>query len=78
MARTDELNDIFASTSFLYGGNAHYIEELYAQFQDNPARCRRVAGLFRRSERQAGRCAQECARRVVEARQLADAPRMAN
>jgi len=37
MARTDELNDIFASTSFLYGGNAHYIEELYAQFQDNPA-----------------------------------------
>jgi 2-oxoglutarate dehydrogenase E1 component len=37
MARTDELNDIFAQTSFLYGGNAHYIEELYAQFQDNPA-----------------------------------------
>jgi len=37
MARTDELNDLFASTSFLYGGNAHYIEELYAQYQDNPA-----------------------------------------
>jgi 2-oxoglutarate dehydrogenase E1 component len=37
MARTDELNDIFAQTSFLYGGNAHYIEELYAQYQDNPS-----------------------------------------
>ena len=37
MARTDELNDLFAQTSFLYGGNAHYIEELYAQYQDNPA-----------------------------------------
>ncbi|MCI5074990.1 2-oxoglutarate dehydrogenase E1 component [Oricola sp.] len=37
MARTDELNDLFASTSFLYGGNAHYIEELYAQYQDDPA-----------------------------------------
>ncbi|WP_421856242.1 2-oxoglutarate dehydrogenase E1 component [Oricola sp.] len=36
MARTDDLNDIFAQTSFLYGGNAHYIEELYAQYQTNP------------------------------------------
>jgi hypothetical protein len=37
MARTDELNDIFAQTSFLYGGNAHYIEELYAQLPGQSA-----------------------------------------
>ncbi|TCD15935.1 2-oxoglutarate dehydrogenase E1 component [Oricola cellulosilytica] len=37
MARTDDLNDIFLATSFLYGGNAHYIEELYANYQDDPA-----------------------------------------
>jgi len=29
-------NDIFNQTSFLYGGNAAYIEELYARFQENP------------------------------------------
>jgi len=31
-----EANDVFARTSFLYGGNAAYIEELYAQFQNDP------------------------------------------
>ena len=31
-----EVNDVFARTSFLYGGNAAYIEELYAQFQNDP------------------------------------------
>ncbi len=31
------MNDVFALTSFLYGGNADYIEELYAKFQDDPA-----------------------------------------
>ena len=36
MARNDEANDIMAETSFLYGGNAQYIEEMYARFQDNP------------------------------------------
>ncbi|MBC7280850.1 2-oxoglutarate dehydrogenase E1 component [Hoeflea sp.] len=36
MARNDEANDIMAQTSFLYGGNAQYIEEMYARFQDNP------------------------------------------
>ncbi|WP_350335577.1 2-oxoglutarate dehydrogenase E1 component [Coralliovum pocilloporae] len=36
MPRQDE-NDVFAQTSFLYGGNAAYIEELYARYQDNPA-----------------------------------------
>ena len=30
MARQDQANDAFSLTSFLYGGNAAYIEELYA------------------------------------------------
>ena len=29
-------NDAFAKTSFLYGGNAAFIEQLYSQYQDNP------------------------------------------
>ncbi|KZL20493.1 2-oxoglutarate dehydrogenase E1 component [Pseudovibrio axinellae] len=35
MARQDA-NKVFALTSFLYGANAPYIEELYAQYQENP------------------------------------------
>ena len=35
MARQD-LNQAFARTSFLHGANADYIEQLYAQFQNNP------------------------------------------
>ncbi len=35
MARQDQANDAFASTSFLYGGNADYIEDLYARYQDD-------------------------------------------
>ncbi len=35
MARQD-LNKAFARTSFLQGANADYIEELYAQYQNNP------------------------------------------
>ncbi len=35
MAR-QEANEAFANTSFLYGGNAGYIEELYAQYRENP------------------------------------------
>ncbi|MBZ0161558.1 MAG: 2-oxoglutarate dehydrogenase E1 component [Notoacmeibacter sp.] len=37
MARNDQANDIFEQTSFLYGGNAAWIEELYASYEDNPA-----------------------------------------
>ncbi|HEU4988011.1 MAG TPA: 2-oxoglutarate dehydrogenase E1 component [Rhizobiaceae bacterium] len=37
MARHDQANDEFSLTSFLYGGNAAYIEELYSRYQDNPA-----------------------------------------
>ncbi len=37
MARQEQANDIFALTSFLYGGNAHYIEELHASYEKDPA-----------------------------------------
>ena len=32
-----EKNETFLLTSFLYGGNADYIEELYANYQKDPA-----------------------------------------
>jgi len=35
MARQDQ-NDAFLQTSFLYGANAAYIEDLYARFQEDP------------------------------------------
>jgi 2-oxoglutarate dehydrogenase E1 component len=35
MARQDA-NNAFAMTSFLYGGNAAYIEDLYARFKEDP------------------------------------------
>ncbi|MER0238962.1 2-oxoglutarate dehydrogenase E1 component [Fulvimarina sp. MAC8] len=37
MARNDDANEVFAETSFLYGGNADYIEELYAAYEDDPS-----------------------------------------
>ena len=36
MSRQDA-NAAFARTSFLYGGNAAYIEDLYAKFEADPA-----------------------------------------
>ncbi|HSG93981.1 MAG TPA: 2-oxoglutarate dehydrogenase E1 component, partial [Afifellaceae bacterium] len=36
MAR-QEANEAFQRSSFLYGGNAAYLEELYARYQENPA-----------------------------------------
>jgi 2-oxoglutarate dehydrogenase E1 component len=36
MGRQDA-NDVFAQTSFLYGANAGYIEDLFARYQANPA-----------------------------------------
>ena len=36
MAR-EEANEAFANTSFLYGGNAGYIEELYADYKRDPS-----------------------------------------
>src|SRR5687767_4190972 len=35
MARQDA-NEAFAQTAFLYGGNASYIEDLYARYQQDP------------------------------------------
>ncbi|WP_455466062.1 2-oxoglutarate dehydrogenase E1 component [Bartonella sp. B39] len=37
MARQDEINSLFAQTSFLYGGNAGYIDQLYAEYEKDPA-----------------------------------------
>src|SRR5690606_12080716 len=37
MARQDQANDQFSLTSFLYGGNADYIETLYAAWQKDPS-----------------------------------------
>ncbi|MEL6200751.1 MAG: 2-oxoglutarate dehydrogenase E1 component [Pseudomonadota bacterium] len=36
MARKDQQNDMMAETSFLYGGNAVYIEQMHAKWLDNP------------------------------------------
>ena len=36
MARQDA-NEAFAQTAFLYGGNAAYIEQLYARYSEDPA-----------------------------------------
>jgi len=37
MARQDQANDQFSVTSFLYGGNADYIEQLHAAYEDDPS-----------------------------------------
>jgi 2-oxoglutarate dehydrogenase E1 component len=36
MSRSNEANDIFEQTSFLYGGNANYIEQLHARWSRDP------------------------------------------
>ena len=33
----DQSNEVLAGTSFLYGGNASFIEDLYARYQENPS-----------------------------------------
>ena len=37
MARKDETNDLMNQTSFLYGGNTVYIEQMHARWLDDPA-----------------------------------------
>ena len=37
MSRQDQANDQFSLTSFLYGGNADYIEDLYARYKGDPS-----------------------------------------
>jgi 2-oxoglutarate dehydrogenase E1 component len=41
-----EKNDTFLLTSFLYGGNADYIEELYSRFKTDPASVDETWGSF--------------------------------
>ena len=36
MMAKDQSNEVLAATSFLYGGNAGFIEDLYAKYQENP------------------------------------------
>jgi len=36
MARQEQANNLFALTSFLYGGNADYIDQLYVEYKKNP------------------------------------------
>ncbi len=38
MGRQNQANDQFSLTSFLYGGNAGYIEQLYADYQEDPSK----------------------------------------
>ena len=45
MSRQDA-NAAFARTSFLYGGNAAYIEDLYAKYETDPASGRRRVARF--------------------------------
>ena len=45
MNKTD-LTTAFEQTSFLYGGNARFIEELYARFLENPASVDAIGGSF--------------------------------
>ena len=50
MSRQDA-NAAFALTSFLYGGNAAYIDDLYARYEADPqGGRRRVAGVLRQPE----------------------------
>lgn len=37
MKRQDKANDVFNTTSFLYGGNADYIDQLYALYEQDPS-----------------------------------------
>src|SRR5262249_25127730 len=37
MSRQDQANERFSITSFLYGGNASYIEELQASYEKDPS-----------------------------------------
>lgn len=36
MANQEQKNDLFTQTSFLYGGNADYIDQLYAEYEKDP------------------------------------------
>ena len=71
MARQDQANDQFSLTSFLYGGNADYIERLHSAWQDDPssvdpewrdfsAALKDDAGDVRKSAQGASRATSKC------------------
>jgi ketosteroid isomerase-like protein len=79
MARNDEANDIMAQTSFLYGGNAPYIEDMYARFQDDPASVpSEWQAFFTELKDDPEQVRKSAAGASLEAGQLAGAGKMAN
>ena len=73
MSRQDA-NAAFALTSFLYGGNAAYIEDLYARYEADPkAVDAEWQSFFQSLKDNAADVTQECARRDVGAAGLAAA-----
>ena len=73
MSRQDA-NAAFARTSFLYGGNAAYIEDLYAKYESDPAAVdAEWREFFQSLKDDARRRRQERARRLLEKAELAAA-----
>ena len=72
MARS-QANENFALTSFLYGGNADYIDELYARYEKDPASVEAEWGAFFKELKDEKRTRPEERRRpVLEPGELAD------
>ena len=78
MSRQDA-NAAFAITSFLYGGNAAYIDDLYARYEADPKSVdAEWQAFFQSLKDDAARRRQERARPVVGAARLAAAASAAN
>jgi hypothetical protein len=72
MARQDQANDQFSLTSFLYGGNADYIEELYASYQDDPSSVdAEWQAFFAALKDDSGDVRKQCAGRLLDQAELA-------
>ncbi len=68
MSRQDA-NAAFALTSFLYGGNADYIEDLYARYETDPKSVdAEWQSFFQSLKDDAARCPQERQRPILGAR----------
>ena len=73
MSRQDA-NAAFALTSFLYGGNAAYIDDLYARYEADPkAVDAEWQSFFQSLKDDAARCRKERTRTVVATARLAAA-----
>ena len=74
MSRQDA-NAIFARTSFLYGGNAAYIEDLYAKYEADPAAVdAEWRAFFQSLKDEKSDVVKSAARRFLEDAELAGAP----